>query len=119
VIRVAIQSDVMADGVRIAVLNKGDGTTHVARGLGAGGLLEWERTDGADAGSWQDPTMVLPDDIARALMDELIRHYHGSSDTLALRRDYDHERQRYDKAVAALIELAARPQQIQLRKAEQ
>lgn len=61
--------------------------------------------------------MILTDDIARALMDELVRHYHGASDTLALRRDYDWVRGRYDKAVDVLMQLAARPQDLHIHKA--
>jgi hypothetical protein len=117
VIRVAIQSDVMADGVRIGILQRGEPALHPMIGrVSEQGHIAFEYIGPADQPA---PTLVLQDDIARALMDELIRHYHGSGDTLALRRDYDHERQRYDKAVAALIELAARPQQLHVHKAEQ
>jgi len=42
------------------------------------------------------PTLTLTDDMARALMEELTRHYHGADDSRALRRDYDAERKRVD-----------------------
>lgn len=67
-------------------------------------------TDGVTA-----PTFRLCDDMARALLEELTRHYHGADDSRALRRDYDAERGRVDKLTDALIGVAqyslARPAQ--------
>ena len=53
-----------------------------------------------------EPTLALPDDMARALLDALMQHYQGAEDTRALRRDYDAERARVDKLTDALIGIA-------------
>lgn len=101
-IRVAIQGDVMIDGIRIGILSKGDVRMY-ATGFDEHGRLTWAAWPDPAASPPGDATMALPDDVARALMDELVRHYHGASDTVALRRDYDHERGRVDKLTDALI----------------
>jgi hypothetical protein len=48
-----------------------------------------------------DP-LVLTDDMARALLTALIRHYDGGEDARSLRRDYDAERKRVDVFIAHL-----------------
>ena len=52
------------------------------------------------------PTFTLTDGEARALLEALTRHYHGSEDTRALRRDYDDERKRVDRLADALVVIA-------------
>jgi hypothetical protein len=107
VIRVGIQSDRM-DGVHIGILNRhADGTADYLAGFPEG-FAVWKHLTPQERLAIQEPSLRLPDDVARAVMDELIRYYHGSSDTLALRRDYDHERGRADKMIDALITMAAR-----------
>lgn len=61
---------------------------------------EWELVDPVDV----TPALFIPDDVARALLDELSRHYGGTGDTRVLRRDYDAERARVDLLIGALIE---------------
>lgn len=103
-IRVAIVGDFMIDGVRIGIMQKGDGRDGrlFATSTGPAGHLNWEHIAENALGP-DTPTLSLTNDVARALMDELVRYYHGSSDTLALRRDYDHERGRVDKMLGALL----------------
>lgn len=84
---------------------------------------EWEKgkrsvmhfsADGVNGVAWQDaeataeipPTMRLPDDAARALLDALLRHYQGASDMHTVRADLLHERGRADKLTDALIRIA-------------
>lgn len=82
---------------------------------------EWEKGQrnimhfGADGVEWQDaavtstevkPTMLLPDDAARALLDALLRHYQGASDMHTARADLVHERGRVDKLTDAVIRIA-------------
>jgi hypothetical protein len=59
------------------------------------------------------PTFTLTDGEARALLEALIRHYHGAEDTRALRRDYDGERARVNQLIGHLAaigrQLAAPP----------
>lgn len=52
----------------------------------------------------ETPTLFLPDSHARALLDALSAYYGGTSDTRSLRRDYDAERARVDKMLAALLQ---------------
>lgn len=52
------------------------------------------------------PTMLLTNDLARALLDALMRHYQGASDMHTVRADLLHERGRVDKLVTAVIDLA-------------
>lgn len=100
---VSIASDVMGDGIALGLFNKGDVTL---RALPV--HMEWEMLTEADLMVVQRPTLRLQDGMARALMDELVRHYHGASDVLALRRDYERVLDRYDKTVDAITELALR-----------
>ena len=60
-----------------------------------------------EPGTILEPTLTLPADHARALLDGLTRHYRGAEDTRALRRDYDAERARVDKLTGALIAITA------------
>jgi hypothetical protein len=51
------------------------------------------------------PTLSLPDEFGRALLDALSAHYGGATDVLSLRRDYDAERKRVDNLIAHLTRL--------------
>lgn len=57
-------------------------------------------------GEITEPTFVLDDASARAVLDALTRLYQGAEDTRALRRDYDAERKRVDQLTAAMSTLA-------------
>lgn len=46
------------------------------------------------------------DGEARALLEALTRHYSGTEDTRALRKDYDDERKRVDKLAETLSVIA-------------
>lgn len=50
------------------------------------------------------PTLLLSDDMGRALLDALSAHYGGHSDVRSLRKDYDAERKRVDKLTDAVIQ---------------
>lgn len=52
------------------------------------------------------PTMILPWDTGRALLEALVRHYNGAEDTRALRRDYDAERKRVDEQSKVIADIA-------------
>jgi hypothetical protein len=49
------------------------------------------------------PTLLLPDNHARALLDALSAHYGAHSDVRSLRKDYDAERARVDMMLAAIL----------------
>jgi hypothetical protein len=53
-----------------------------------------------------EPTMMLPDEIGRPLLDALTRHYQGATDMHTVRADLLHERGRVDKLTDALIRIA-------------
>lgn len=104
--RVAVESDWMRDGVRIAgrlskqVYVKGWGSTLT--------LAHAEPLEGSREMSDGDEWLHLPLDLARALYEGLADHFgHSGNDTRALRRDYDAERARVDKMLAALVEVRA------------
>jgi hypothetical protein len=44
------------------------------------------------------------DDVAKALLDALLEHFHGGSGNRELRKDYDAERARVDKLMQAVID---------------
>jgi hypothetical protein len=105
VIKVFINGDFAMDGVRIWIVNE---TPSDINGPAKrwvyhrdGNNISW---DEAETGVLVEPTMTLQDDIARALHEELTRHYHGADDSRALRRDYDAERARVDKLTGAIID---------------
>lgn len=65
--------------------------------------MQWEATE---PGALVPPTMKLPDDAARVLLDALLRHYQGASDMHTVRADLLHERGRADKLTDAVIRIA-------------
>lgn len=70
------------------------------------GVVSWtEWTD--DAVTRDDkPSILLPHDSGRALLQALVEHYQGAEDTRALRRDYDAERKRVDHHVEVIADIA-------------
>jgi hypothetical protein len=102
VIRAYVTDDNWGMGVGIAIVlhlgEDGRSPAKVLR-LHENGAHEWEAVPEAVR---VDATLKLEDDAARALLDGLMRHYHGAEDTRALRKDYDAERGRVDKLTATL-----------------
>jgi hypothetical protein len=91
-----VRSNPMAEAIEVMIGIPGDAPV---------GLVEL----GFRSARWQPfgpdedpPTITIPDDVARALLDALSAHYGGTGDTRALRRDYDAERARVDRLIAAL-----------------
>ena len=54
------------------------------------------------------PTMRIPGELARALLEALLRHYEGASDMHTARADLLHERGRVDRLTAAMVEIVTR-----------
>jgi hypothetical protein len=76
-----------------------------------GSMWQWAEVD-PSVGYEVPPTIRLPEDAARALLDSLAAHFGGVSEVQTLRKDYLAERSRVDKLTDALIRLAdswARP----------
>lgn len=63
----------------------------------------WERLD---TGVEAEPTFRVDHDIAKTLLEALLDHYRGGTDTRTLRSDYEHERERADKLIAAITTIA-------------
>lgn len=80
-----------------------DGSSEVVRPAD----LTFERTPPHAAGVTQDASLTLPEDMARELLDALLRHFGGSAETQTLRKDYDAERRRVDKLIDVLIDRSA------------
>lgn len=69
----------------------------------------WTWTDWEDDGvtsADEQPSVVLPYDSGRALLEALVTHYQGAEDTRALRRDYDSERKRVDEQSKVIADIA-------------
>ena len=81
-------------------------TLRVARVNSQGGWLDWEERP--RNGLIEGATIVMTDEVARALLDALIRHYQGASDMHTVRADLLHERKRVDELTGALIGLASK-----------
>jgi hypothetical protein len=90
-------------GISVVFTLEEEGTRQVARFEG-GRLTAFEPHRN---GELLEPNLALDDITGRALLDALMRHYHGAEDTRALRRDYDAERARVDKLTDAIADLAA------------
>lgn len=101
VIKVRVREDHFLDStvVNIVDSNPGPGTRLILRLEGA--EVRWEPYE---AGTEVAPSLRLPDEVARALLDALHLHFAGASDTRSLRADYNHERGRVDRLIGALIE---------------
>jgi hypothetical protein len=91
-----VRSNPIAETIEVAIAITGD----APRGLVELGFrsARWEPFEPGTT----SPTITIPDDVARALLDALAAHYGGTGDTRQLRRDYDDERKRVDRLIAAL-----------------
>lgn len=99
--RVRIDQDVRVDGVAI----------QLARGVGDGGHVELLRFTSVSevvgrseaSASMPAPSLVIDDDLGRALLDALAAHYGGTSAGQQMRADYEHERRRVDQMLDHLM----------------
>jgi hypothetical protein len=102
VIQVRISEDMLADGISVWISRKpGEMPRQVLHVAEGGRWTEWADLDPHETGD-VDPTIRLDDDLGRALLDALLRHYQGSGDYHTLRADYLHERGRVDRMIGVL-----------------
>lgn len=100
--RVFITDDFMSGGVAISLgLKHGSGTSIMR--VGESGRTQLEEVDPMMT---TDPTIRLPEEFGRALLEGLLRFYQGASDMHTVRSDLLHERGRVDKLTDAMIEIA-------------
>lgn len=95
------------DGIAVRMsLHYGTQDIMVGR-IGEQGRMRFEPYD---VGTLEDPgvTFIIPDEFARALLEEMLRHYQGASDMHTVRADLLHERGRVDKLLNAVTEMAQR-----------
>jgi hypothetical protein len=100
--RVRVDYDINSDGLAIWLAMGQPGQRLIAEAV----RLEWRTTEPAVA--LAEPTLRLPDDVARALLDALTAHYGGAPELQSLRKDYVAERGRVDKMIDHLIGGGAR-----------
>jgi hypothetical protein len=109
VIRAYVADDPRSFGVAISIVKQPEDNAYpreIFRPAGdAGGVMDF-RLEPVAVHAAVEPTMILPDYMARALLDALTAHYHGAEDTRALRRDYDAERGRVDRLIEHLAVIA-------------
>lgn len=97
-IQVGIMDDLMADGINVAIRNKHDGAGYMlAVGFDDFGQMKWEYISPEAQVLQRTPTMRLNGEVARALLDALLRHYQGASDMHTVRSDLLHERERRER----------------------
>lgn len=96
--RVRIEPDIRVDGIALQIGRK-------AGDLGIEQLLygQPERELHQPAVTWPRPSLTLPDDLGRALLDELAAYYGGVAGGRQQRADYEHERARVDRLIGHLI----------------
>lgn len=102
--RAFVQDDLFRMGVSIYLAQKvGDHRYAVGQPVD---LVMREEEPGA-AGMQQEPTLRLPESMARALLDALSAHFGGTGDMQTLRKDYLAERARVDKMIDHLTNRSA------------
>lgn len=92
-----VRNDPIGMGVEVAIGYVGPDSATAVIELGFRGA-RWESCEAHE----RLPTITIPDDVARALLDALSTHYGGAADTRTLRRDYEDERKRVDKLISYL-----------------
>jgi hypothetical protein len=98
--RAFVQQDFARFGVAVYLVQE-SGEQRYAIGLPTD--LVFQDMDRTEAAAIQEPTLRMPEDMARALLDALAAHFGGTSDTLTLRKDYMAERARVDKMIDHLV----------------
>lgn len=105
-VRVAILNDTYSfaiDGIAIGVRMRFGNSQYRSMHIQENGFVVWEDTE---TGSAASPTMYLPDEVARGLLQALMNHYQGAEDLRTVRGDLLHERSRVDKLINVTAELA-------------
>jgi hypothetical protein len=105
VIEARVSDDYMIDGIAIWIaLKHGPGDRRLLRLTPDPGVTSWEEHE--PLAQAVPPTLKLPDEAARALLDALLRHYQGAEDLRTVRSDLLHERGRVDRLTSGLLQIA-------------
>ena len=89
--------------LEVVIANHLDDNTVLIMRIDENGVTHWDAHDNSTP---PRPTLHLPSDTGRILLDALTRHYQGAEDTRQLRHDYERERARVDKHAEALGDIA-------------
>lgn len=106
-IRVRIREHPVSDCIDVFVINDADHGRFLLHTEDSN-TFRWTELPPPTAGltdGMLEPTVVLPFDTGRALLQALVEHYQGAEDTRALRRDYDAERKRVDAQAKAISDI--------------
>lgn len=95
--------DPVSDGLRIVVGLRGPQVNQYVTGIVDGRVQMVSVEYGTEP-----PSLVIPIDMARALLDALSAHFGGSGTGRELRSDYLHERGRVDRLIGTLATVATR-----------
>lgn len=96
--RIRVTPDATVDGIAVQIARKiGDGHIEQLR-------FTNDHTVRATEGEAMPlPSLTLDDGLGRALLDALAGHYGGTTGGVQQRADFEHERQRVDRLIGALI----------------
>lgn len=100
--RVRIVPDAAADGVAIQIVRRNESASFQL-------LFAVKQDTRVEPGeAMPRPSLVLHDDLGRALLDALAEHYGGASPGRQQRADFEHERRRVDRLTDALITITTK-----------
>jgi hypothetical protein len=98
--RAYVQTDIGRLGVAVFLFEQ---VGHERYAIGQPTDVVFQEMDRDAAAAVAEPTLRLPEDMARALLDALAAHFGGTSDVRTLRKDYMAERARVDKMIDHLV----------------
>lgn len=104
-VRVQVSDNIIVDGIAVRIsLHYSPQEIKVGK-VNERGYLQFEPYDTT---TYTDPgvTFSFNNDIARGLLEALLRYYNGSEDARTTRADLLHERERVDKLVGVVCEIA-------------
>lgn len=102
---VQISDNMMVDGIAVRIALRHSLTDILIGKVAEHGSIQFQPM-GQGIGEPAPITFSLQNDFARALLEALLRHYNGSEDARTTRADLLHERQRVDKLVGVVCEIA-------------
>jgi hypothetical protein len=99
-IRVNVVENFPALGLDVYIGRGSEGQRQLWRPQGWDALI--------DASVQVDPSLTLPTEAAKGLLDAMLEHYRGGTDARLLRGDYEAERKRVDKLLDTVSKIAER-----------
>jgi hypothetical protein len=104
-LKIKLSDSTFGNGVAVWIkVRSGPDMTRFARVNSEHGYLEWEEVPRHSV--IEGCTLLVDDEIARGLLEELLRYYQGASDMHTVRADLLHERERVDKLIGMYADLA-------------